>query len=201
MLTPLQVDLAVVANGVNYVWVLVASFLIFFMQPGFALLEAEQVRAKNVGNVLMKNMTDWALGGLGGALVLPSYHFTVGTLHVDDVCGVFAVHGVTGAAGTALVPVFGVVGGSWTFLGWSQLAMQVVGVAVIALWTLLASGAAFAAIDAVWGLRVSWRGSQPAKTGRWRGAEYTVDLHETASGEGEGDSASGQSRTTAAVRP
>jgi Amt family ammonium transporter len=53
-----------IASGVNTTWALVVAFLIFFMQPGFALLEAGQVRAKNVSNVLMKNMTDWTLGVL-----------------------------------------------------------------------------------------------------------------------------------------
>ena len=409
-LAPLQVDPATVANGVNYVWILVASFLIFFMQPGFALLEAGQVRAKNVGNVLMKNMTDWALGVLvyfvvgagvagvvggltspggfsvaesfayisdsgawidwlfgavfamtaativsgavaermdfrayvlfaavitgfiypvvqgltwaggllsadgylglalgvgyldfagatvvhmcggvaglvgaymvgprkgrfdengdsrpipghsmllavlgtlilafgwygfnvgtqatvlsvaedgslafmgsalgrvalvttlgmgagacaamlvstfwqgkpdplwtangllaglvavtgavphvtwwgglalgaaGGAIVLPAYRFTVDTLKTDDVCGVFAVHGVAGAVGTALIPVFGVSDGSWAFLGLNQLVVQVVGVLVIAAWTVLASGVVFKVADALFGLRVS----------------------------------------------
>jgi len=62
MLTPLQIDPTAVASGVNTVWVLTVSFLIFFMQPGFALLEAGQVRAKNVANVLMKNMMDWGVG-------------------------------------------------------------------------------------------------------------------------------------------
>lgn len=51
---PLQIDAGAIASGVNNVWILVVCFLIFFMQPGFALLEAGQVRAKNVGNVLMK---------------------------------------------------------------------------------------------------------------------------------------------------
>ena len=60
----LQADASTIASGVNNVWVLVVTFLIFFMQPGFALLEAGQVRAKNVGNVLMKNMNDWILGTL-----------------------------------------------------------------------------------------------------------------------------------------
>ena len=62
MLTPLQIDPTAIASGVNTVWVLTVSFLIFFMQPGFALLEAGQVRAKNVANVLMKNMMDWGVG-------------------------------------------------------------------------------------------------------------------------------------------
>jgi Amt family ammonium transporter len=58
----LQAD--AIKGGVEAVWVLVVSFLIFFMQPGFALLEAGQVRAKNAGNVVMKNLTDWSLGVL-----------------------------------------------------------------------------------------------------------------------------------------
>ena len=57
-------DITAVAQGVNAVWVLVVSFLIFFMQLGFAMLEAGQVRAKNVANVIMKNMMDWSLGVL-----------------------------------------------------------------------------------------------------------------------------------------
>lgn len=49
---------------VNYVWLLVAAFLVMFMQPGFAMLEAGFVRAKNVVNILAKNLMDFALGGL-----------------------------------------------------------------------------------------------------------------------------------------
>ncbi|MFC7135926.1 ammonium transporter [Halobaculum litoreum] len=46
----LQVDPAVLAEGVNMLWVLVVTFLIFFMHAGFAMLEAGQVRSKNVAN-------------------------------------------------------------------------------------------------------------------------------------------------------
>ena len=60
----LQGDVTSIADSINAVWVLMVTFLIFFMQPGFALLEAGQVRAKNAGNVVMKNMTDWSLGVL-----------------------------------------------------------------------------------------------------------------------------------------
>ena len=68
-LPPLQIDPTAIASGVNTVWVLTVSFLIFFMQPGFALLEAGQVRSKNVANVLMKNMMDWGVGVLTYFLV------------------------------------------------------------------------------------------------------------------------------------
>ena len=90
------------------------------------------------------------LGGLGGFLVLPAFHFTVDRLKVDDVCGVFAVHGVAGAVGTALIPIFAVGG-----FALNQFVLQIVGVGVIALWTIVASAVALAAIDAVVGLRVT----------------------------------------------
>jgi Amt family ammonium transporter len=68
------------------------------------------------------------LGGIAGALVLPTYRWVVDSLKIDDVCGVFAVHGSAGAIGTILIPVFGVTAtGGYQFLGVDQLIMQVVG--------------------------------------------------------------------------
>ncbi|BBM70861.1 ammonium transporter [Rhodothermus marinus] len=48
----------------NFVWVLVAAFLVFFMQPGFALLEAGLTRAKNTVNILTKNVLDFCMAAL-----------------------------------------------------------------------------------------------------------------------------------------
>ena len=40
-------------SSINTCWVLVAAFLVYFMQAGFALCEAGLTRAKNTGNILM----------------------------------------------------------------------------------------------------------------------------------------------------
>ncbi|WP_193767674.1 ammonium transporter [Halorientalis pallida] len=58
----LQVDPGVVAEGVNLVWVFVATTLVFFMHAGFGMLESGQVRSKNVANQLTKNVLTWGVG-------------------------------------------------------------------------------------------------------------------------------------------
>jgi len=50
--------------AIDFTWTLVAAFLVFLMQAGFALLEAGATTAKNTGSVFMKNMMDFIMGGL-----------------------------------------------------------------------------------------------------------------------------------------
>ena len=60
-----QEDLAAAnAVAINTMWTLIAAFLVFFMQAGFAMVEAGFTRAKNAGNIIMKNMMDFAAGSL-----------------------------------------------------------------------------------------------------------------------------------------
>jgi Amt family ammonium transporter len=56
-------------QGLNTVWVMLAAFLVFFMQAGFALVEAGFVRAKNACNILMKNYLDFFVAALAFFLV------------------------------------------------------------------------------------------------------------------------------------
>ncbi len=50
--------------GLDNMWLLIAAFLVMFMQPGFAMVEAGFTRSKNTANILMKNLMDFAIGSL-----------------------------------------------------------------------------------------------------------------------------------------
>ena len=49
-------------SAVDTTWVLLGAILVFFMQPGFAMVETGLTRAKNAGNIVMKNFMDFSLG-------------------------------------------------------------------------------------------------------------------------------------------
>ncbi|MEJ2110410.1 MAG: ammonium transporter [Acidobacteriota bacterium] len=55
--------------NLNIVWTCVAAFMVFFMQPGFAMVEAGFTRAKNAVNILMKNLMDFSVGSIAFFLV------------------------------------------------------------------------------------------------------------------------------------
>lgn len=57
-------DPAELAVSLDTLWLLLAAFLVFFMQAGFALLEAGFTRSKNVVNIMMKNLMDFAMAAL-----------------------------------------------------------------------------------------------------------------------------------------
>lgn len=83
---PATVDAATLAEitaGMDTVWLMIASALVFFMQAGFALLESGMCRAKNAVNVIMKNYVDVCLGSL--AFWMVGY----GLMFGDNVTGWF----------------------------------------------------------------------------------------------------------------
>ena len=54
-----------ISIGLDTVWVLLAAFLVFFMQAGFGMVEAGFIRAKNTCNILTKNFLDFCMASLG----------------------------------------------------------------------------------------------------------------------------------------
>lgn len=50
--------------GLDNMWLLIAAFMVMFMQPGFAMVEAGFTRSKNTANILMKNLMDFSIGSL-----------------------------------------------------------------------------------------------------------------------------------------
>ena len=49
-------------NGLDTLWVCLGAMLVFWMQPGFALVEAGLTQSKNAANILMKNFVDFMCG-------------------------------------------------------------------------------------------------------------------------------------------
>ena len=54
--------LSAVSSEVFSVWFLIGAALVFWMQAGFAMVEAGFTRAKNTGNIIMKNLMDFCIG-------------------------------------------------------------------------------------------------------------------------------------------
>ena len=71
----------------NIVWTMLGAILVYFMQAGFAMCEAGFTRAKNTGNILMKNMMDFVLGSL--------FFFVFGfaIMHGTDFHGIIGIKG------------------------------------------------------------------------------------------------------------
>jgi len=57
--------LGTVIRGLDTFWVLMAAFMVFFMQAGFGMVEAGFIRAKNTTNILTKNFLDFCMASIG----------------------------------------------------------------------------------------------------------------------------------------
>ena len=53
---------ALVGDYAFGIWFLIGAALVFFMQCGFAMVETGFTRAKNAGNIIMKNLMDFCIG-------------------------------------------------------------------------------------------------------------------------------------------
>ena len=73
--------LSVVNENVFAVWFLIGAALVFWMQAGFAMVESGFARAKNAGNILMKNLMDFCIGCC--VFILIGFGLLLG----EDLCG------------------------------------------------------------------------------------------------------------------
>jgi len=88
-------------RSLDTLWVLLAAFLVFFMQAGFGMVEAGLIRAKNAGNILMKNMLDFCMASLGFFILGYAIMFG-GTGPLFGTSGWFLINAKSGAD----VPLF-----------------------------------------------------------------------------------------------
>lgn len=92
-----------VLSEVFGIWFLIGAALVFFMQAGFAMVEAGFTRAKNAGNIIMKNLMDFCLGAV--AFLILGYSF---------LCGADAGNGLIGWLNPANGPLFNFVSTDWS---------------------------------------------------------------------------------------
>lgn len=75
-------------SSVNTIWVLLGAALVFFMQAGFAMVETGFTRAKNAGNIIMKNLMDFCIGTPAFWLVGFGIMFGTGSGFFGSVAGI-----------------------------------------------------------------------------------------------------------------
>jgi Amt family ammonium transporter len=126
----LQTGLANLTVSANILWVLIAGFLVFFMQAGFALVEVGFTRAKNVAHTMMMNMMVFCIGAIGywicgfafqfGAV---NYTYAETAISATQASPVWAFSPITlGAWGDSLTT--GLRFGQWGILGLEGFFLQ-----------------------------------------------------------------------------
>lgn len=75
------------AAPITFVWMLVAGALVYFMQAGFAMVEAGFCRAKNANNLMMKNLLDFVMG------TIAYFAIGFGIMYGADAYGLFGTDG------------------------------------------------------------------------------------------------------------
>jgi len=79
--------MSAVSAQVFGVWFLIGAALVFWMQAGFAMVETGFTRAKNAGNILMKNLMDFCIGTV--VFILIGFSFLLG----EDMVGLIGIPG------------------------------------------------------------------------------------------------------------
>ncbi|MBN1797582.1 MAG: ammonium transporter [Spirochaetales bacterium] len=88
--------------AINTIWVLLAAFLVFFMQAGFGMVESGFIRAKNTSNILTKNFLDFCMASLGFFMFGYAIMFGTG----NDFLGLSGWFLIDAKSATGDVPLF-----------------------------------------------------------------------------------------------
>ena len=108
-----QLTLEDVSLALDMLWLVLAAALVFFMQAGFAMVETGLTRAKNAGNIIMKNLMDFSAGALA--------YWAVGwalMYGVPSVGGLFGTNGFGLAYDQAGLQAYGVGSMSELYRDW-----------------------------------------------------------------------------------
>ena len=133
-------------------WVYLAGVVLGPLWAGVAF--TLYLLAGLVGVTGIANLATWwgaiAVGLLCGLQLPLVFEFVADRMKIDDVCAVFPVHGSAGVLGVLALPFVSINGFSVDLL-----VSQVIGVVVIAAWTVVATGVVFGAFKAVGQARVT----------------------------------------------
>jgi len=107
LITEAKEAAATAQSSANWIWIMVAAFLVFFMQAGFAMVETGLTRAKNASNIMMKNLMDFCIGSIA------FFAIGYGLMFGADKMGLFGTSGffLSGASTTSST-------GMWQFAFW-----------------------------------------------------------------------------------
>ena len=135
-LETVQADLQL---NMDILWTCLAAFMVFFMQPGFAMVEAGFTRAKNACNIMMKNLMDFSIGsimwwllgfglmfGAGGTFIGGS-HFATSDFSASGLNWAFFIFQCV-FAGTAATIVSGAMAGRTKFTSYMIYSVVICGV-------------------------------------------------------------------------
>lgn len=88
-------------NLLDIVWTMLGAFLVYFMQAGFAMVESGFTRAKNSGNIIMKNMMDFVIGSICFFFIGFGFMFGTDTPFIG-LSGFFDPYALEGTLGLSL---------------------------------------------------------------------------------------------------
>jgi Amt family ammonium transporter len=145
-------DAATIATGLrtsaDVLFLMLGAVMVFAMHAGFAFLEVGTVRKKSQVNALVKILT----GGIAAAIFVFGFKIEQEKLRIDDVLGVWPLHGICGTWGGIAAGIFGseALGG----MGGVSFLSQLAGSLAAVVFALACGFAVYTALSKTVGIRL-----------------------------------------------